>query len=184
MLPRGGPSVLGLALSLVIPAATSAQAPATGAAGGIQWKVPSSWTVEKGSSMRVATYKVPGAKPDAAGECAVFFFGPGQGGTVDANVERWSRQFEGSPKAETSVRQVNGLSVTVARVSGTYLAPGGPAMQSQGKRPGYRLLGAIVVAPEGLVFFKLTGPAATVAGAEKTFESLVASLARGTPART
>jgi hypothetical protein len=34
------------------------------------------------------------------------------------------------------------------------------------------------------VFFKLTGPAATVASAEKTFESLVASLARGTPGRT
>ena len=184
MLPRGGASVLGLALSLVIPAAASPQAAGTGTAGGIQWKVPPGWTVEKGSTMRVATYKVPGAKADAAGECAVFFFGPGQGGTVDANVERWSRQFEGSPKAETSVRQVNGLPVTMARISGTYLAPGGPSMQSQGKRPGYRLLGAIVEAPEGLVFFKLTGPAATVTSAEKTFESLVASLARGTPGRT
>jgi hypothetical protein len=183
LLRRRRPPVA-LVLSLAVPSLASAQAAGTGTAGGIQWKVPSGWIVEKGSAMRVATYKVPGAKADAAGECAVFFFGPGQGGTVDANVERWSRQFEGNPKAETSVRQVNGLSVTVARVSGTYLAPGGPSMQSQGKRPGYRLLGAIVEAPEGLVFFKLTGPAATVASAEKTFESLVASLARGTPGRT
>jgi hypothetical protein len=181
---RGGPPVLGLALSLVVPAAPSAQAQATGAAGGVQWKVPPSWTVDKGSSMRVATYKVPGAKPDAAGECPVFFFGPGQGGSVDANLERWSRQFEGSPKAETSTRRVNGLPVTIARISGTYLAPGGPAMQSQGKRQGYRLLGAIVEAPEGPVFFKLTGPAATVAGAERAFESLLASLAKGGPGRS
>jgi hypothetical protein len=183
MLLRRDRSVVALALSFVLPAVASAQAPATGAAGGVQWKVPPSWTVEKGSSMRVATYTVPGAKPDAAGECAVFFFGPGQGGSVDANLERWSRQFEGSPKAETSARRVNGLPVTVARLSGTYLAPGGPMMQSQGKRPGYRLLGAIVEAPEGLVFFKLTGPAPTVTAAEKAFESLVSSLARGSPGR-
>jgi hypothetical protein len=183
MLLRGR-SVAALALLLVIPAPTSAQAPATASAGGVQWKVPPSWTVDKGSSMRVATYKVPGAKPDAAGECPVFFFGPGQGGSVDANLERWSRQFEGSPKAETSTRRVNGLPVTIARISGTYLAPGGPAMQSQGKRQGYRLLGAIVEAPEGLVFFKLTGPAATVASAERAFESLLASLAKGGPGRS
>ena len=184
MVFRRGRSPLAVALSLALPSLAFAQAGGTGTAGGIQWKVPSAWTVDKGSAMRVATYKVPGATADAAGECAVFFFGPGQGGTVDANLERWSRQFEGSPKAETAARRVNGLPVTLARISGTYLAPGGPAMQSQGKRPGYRLLGAIVEAPDGLVFFKLTGPAATVTGAEKAFESLVASLARGAPGRS
>jgi len=133
--------------------------------------------------MRVATYKVPGASASAAGECAVFFFGPGQGGSIDANLERWARQFEGNAKPERVERRVNGLSVTVARIVGTYLAPGGPMMQSQGKRPGYRLLGAIVEAPEGLVFVKLTGPAATVVAAERSFEALVSSLARGSTGR-
>src|SRR5262249_19761907 len=150
MLLRRGRAVLGLALSIVIPAAASAQAAGTGAAGGVQWKVPAAWTVEKGSAMRVATYKVPGAKADAAGGCAAFVAGPGRGAPVRANLGGWARQFEGTPKPETSVRRVNGLPVTEARISGTYLAPGGPAMQSQGKRPGYRLLGAIVEAPEGL----------------------------------
>jgi hypothetical protein len=70
---------------------------------------------------------------------------------------------------------VNGLKVTRAEVAGTYLAPGGPMMQSTGKRPGYRLLGAIVEAPEGSVFFKLTGEAATVAAAQSDFDALVAS---------
>ena len=36
--------------------------------------------------------------------------------------------------------------VTVAEVEGTYLNPGGGMMASQGKKPGYRLLGAIVEA--------------------------------------
>jgi hypothetical protein len=154
-----------------------------GTAGGVRWKVPAEWAVERGSAMRVATYKVPGARPADAGECAVFFFGSGQGGTVDANLERWSRQFEGNPKPERSERRVNELAVVLARLEGTYLAPGGPMMQSQGKRPGYRLQGAIVQAPEGLVFFKLTGPAATVRGAERGFDALVASLVRSPKAR-
>jgi hypothetical protein len=48
-------------------------------------------------------------------------------------------------------------------------------MQSTGKKPGYRLLGAIVEAPEGNVFFKLTGPDATVGAAQAELDALVAS---------
>jgi hypothetical protein len=151
----------------------------TAGAGGIKWSVPRTWSDLPGSSMRVATYKVPGPKGAEAGEVAVFFFGPGQGGSVDANVERWSRQFEGTPKPERAQKRVNGLAVTMVRLAGTYLAPGGPMMQSQGKRPDFRLLGAIVEAPEGLVFFKLTGPAATVGPAQADFDALVASFAKG-----
>ena len=155
-----------------------AQPKGVATAGGVAWKVPATWKEEPGRAMRVATYTVPGKSAAAAGECAVFFFGTGQGGSVDANLERWSRQFEGSPKPERSERRVNDLPVTFARLAGTYLAPGGPMMQSQGKRPGYRLLGAIVQAPEGLVFFKLTGPAETIRAAESGFEALVSSLSR------
>jgi hypothetical protein len=49
-------------------------------------------------------------------------------------------------------------------------------MQSQGKKPGYRLLGAIVEAPEGLVFLKCTGPAATLSAAERDFQNLLRSM--------
>ena len=99
--------------------------------------------------MRVATYAVPAAKGAEAGECAVFFFGPGQGGGIDDNVARWAKQFEGAPAPKRTTATVGGMRVTRAEVAGTYLAPGGPMMQSTGKRPGYRLLGAIVEAPRG-----------------------------------
>src|SRR6185295_173817 len=122
----------------------------SGGAGGLKWSVPKTWTDQAGSSMRVATYKVPPAKTAEPGEMAVFFFGPGQGGSVDANVERWSRQFEGTPKPTRSVKTVNGLPLTLVQIAGTYLAPGGPMMQSQGKKPDYRLLAAIAEAPQGL----------------------------------
>jgi hypothetical protein len=156
-----------------------AQAPRTGAAGGIKWTVPRTWTDLPGSAMRVANYKVPAAKGAEAGELAVFFFGPGQGGTVDANVQRWAGQFEENPKPASSVKKVGALTVTTVQIAGTYKAPGGPTMQSQGSRPGYRLLGAIVEAPDGLVFFKLTAPAATAGAAQADFDGLVASLTKG-----
>jgi len=46
------------------------------------------------------------------------------------------------------------------------------------KKPNSRMRGAIVEAPEGLVFFKLTGPLNTVAAAENDFNSLLGSVHR------
>ena len=180
-MPLARPAALAIAAALAaaVPAsaAQAKAAPRTESAGGIQWTVPARWTAGAGSAMRVATYSVPGAKAAPAGECAVFFFGPGQGGSVDENVARWAKQFEGAPAAQKkAVTSAAGLRVTRAEVAGTYLAPGGPMMQSTGKRPGYRLLGAIIEAPGGNVFFKLTGEAATVAAAQPDFDALVASV--------
>jgi hypothetical protein len=165
---------LGATLLLAVPLA-----PKVGAASGIRWTVPPRWAEQPPRSMRVATYTVPAPAGGEAGECAVFAFGPGQGGTVDANLQRWSAQFEGGPAPQRSTRQAGGLTVHLAQVSGTYLAPGGPQMQSQGKKTGYKLLGAIVEGPAGLIFFKLTGPAPTVAAGQAEFEALVASIVRG-----
>jgi hypothetical protein len=131
--------------------------------------------------MRVATYAVPPAAGAEAGECAVFFFTGGDGGSVGANVERWSQQFEGAPKPEKSVRTVQGTKMTTVKIAGTYLAPGGPMMQSRGKRPGYLLEGAIAETPQGNLFFKFTGPAATVSAARADWETLLASLGPAAP---
>jgi len=150
---------------------------ASASAGGVRWSVPARWKEKPERPMRVATYAVPAAEGAAEGECAVFYFGKGQGGSVEENLSRWAKQFDGgSPKTET--KTVAGLRVHVTDVSGTYLAAGGPMMQTQEKKPGYRLLGAIVETPEGLVFFKLTGPAATVAAARADFDALVRSLTK------
>ena len=133
--------------------------------------------------MRVATYVVPAAAGAEPGECAVFFFAGGDGGSVDANVERWSQQFEGAPKPEKAARTVHGKAVTTVKIAGTYLAPGGPMMQSQGKRPGYLLVGAIAETPQGNLFFKVTGPAASVNAAKDEWDALLASLRPAAPAK-
>jgi hypothetical protein len=146
---------------------------------GVEWKVPPGWALQAPKSMRFATYSIPAAQGDSeGGECAVFYFGTGQGGDVRSNIDRWLSQFESSSDPKESSILVNGIKVTTVAVNGTYLAPSGPMMQSQGKKENYRLLGAIVEAPEGAVFFKATGPSATMTASEKDFESLVNSIQR------
>jgi hypothetical protein len=125
--------------------------------------------------MRAATYIIPAAKGDSEGaECAVF---PNLGGGVEANITRWIGQFEkveGTPNQKKEM--INGLPVTTVDVSGTFKG-GGPMMgQSGGPKSGYRLLGAIVEGPEGDIFFKLTGPAKTVAAAQSEFQAMLKSL--------
>jgi hypothetical protein len=148
-------------------------------AGGLSWTAPKEWTVQGERPMRVVTYGVPAAKGDVeGGEVAVFYFGAGQGGGVEANVQRWVNQFQrpdGKPiekEAKTKQEKVGGLPVTTVDVKGTYNG-GGPMMGPASPKPGFRLLGAIVEGPEGAVFFKFTGPEKTVAGAEKSFRKLL-----------
>jgi hypothetical protein len=128
--------------------------------------------------MRAATYGIPAAAGDPEdGECIVNYFGPAQGGPVDANVKRWIGQFQGGEKnAKTAKRTIHGLSVTTVDVSGSYTGMGGPMAQSRTPKPGYRLLGAIVETPQGTVFFKFTGPAKTVAANQTKFEALLNSI--------
>lgn len=152
--------------------------PTETSAGGVHWTVPASWTAAAARSMRVATYAIPAAAGAEAGECGVFFFGTGQGGSVEENFNRWAGQFEAASPPKKGVKTINGLKVHTIEFNGTYLSPGGPMMQSQGKKTGWRLSGAIVEAPEGHVFFKCTGPVATIEKAAKDFEALLKSVTK------
>jgi hypothetical protein len=130
--------------------------------------------------MRAATYTVSLIDGDKGiAECVVNYFGPGQGGTVDANIERWRGQVlaaDGKPApAKIDKGNTRGIAVTKIDVSGTYTGMGGP-MAAAKPVAGYRLLGAIVEGPGGNVFFKLTGPAKTIAGEQKNFDQLLASI--------
>ena len=117
--------------------------------------------------MRAATYSiVPVAGDTGVAECVVNFFGPGQGGGIEANVERWRNQVlgtDGKPAAaKVDKKTVRGVAITMVDASGTYTGMGGPMMAGK-PVPGYRLIGAIAEGPGGNVFFKLTGPAKTIA---------------------
>ena len=132
--------------------------------------------------MRAATYSIaPAAGDRGIAECVVNYFGPGQGGGVDANIERWKGQVQGPDgqpaPAKVDKRTVRGVPIVVIDSSGAYTGMGGPFAASAKPVPGYRLLGAIVEGPGGTLFFKFTGPAKTVAAQEKNFNQLLASIA-------
>lgn len=148
-------------------------------AAGLRWTMPDGWTSAGAQPMRAATYTMPAAPGDAAGgECAVFFFGPDQGGGVQENLDRWRGQVLGPDRApapaQVATRTVRGLRVTTFDASGMYTAAAGPLAPAQ-PRSGYRLLGAIVEGPGGNIFVRLTGPATTVAANQQRFEELLAS---------
>lgn len=146
---------------------------------GLKWTPPAGWKSTGTTSMRAATYPVAPAPGDKeGGECAVYFFGAGQGGTVQANVDRWQSQFTapgGKPaSAKVAKSTVHGLPVTTIDVSGAYSGMGGPT-GSAPAAAGYRLLGAIIEGPGGNVFIKFTGPAKTMAANQPRFQQLLDS---------
>jgi hypothetical protein len=143
---------------------------------GFAAKLPAAWTpTQPSSSMRVAQFAIPSAKGAEPGEVAVFYFAPGQGGSHDANIERWSSQFTGPGglpvMPQTSVSKSGDTEVTLVELQGNY-SRGigmGPAGAPQ---PDQTLLVAMVEAPIGRITLQLYGPSKTVAAQRDNFLKL------------
>lgn len=147
-------------------------------AGGLAWHVEPPLSPHATSSpMRAAEYVVSD-HPDTT--LAVFHFGQGQGGSVDDNINRWVDQFtqpdgRSSRDVATITRgEVSGLPVTYVDVSGAFSGMRGS--ETPVSADSQRMLGAIVEGPEGLVFFKLIGPADVVGTAADAFEATIGSI--------
>lgn len=148
---------------------------------GIAWRAEAPLLGRRPSSdIRVAEYGVRG---HADAELVVFHFvgeAGAEGGTVSENVDRWLDQFtqpDGRATrevAEIDTREIDGRTVTVVRASGRF-----SGLRGTGAADGaedYALYGAIVEAPDGLVFFKLLGPRAGVDASADAFEDLLDSI--------
>src|SRR6185295_5719313 len=104
--------------------ATAPSSKAAQATGELRYTVPAGWQEEKpNSNMRVAQYKLPKAEGDSAdAELVLYYFGQGQGGSKQANIDRWLNQMQqadGSPskdKAKIANTTVNGMAVTTVDV--------------------------------------------------------------------
>lgn len=161
------------------PAAAGMGAPTDGAKA-IEWTAPSGWKSGPEKPMRAATYLIPATGGDSDGaECAIFL---NIGGGVQANIDRWIGQFsqpdgsQSASKAKQRKETINGYQVTLVELNGTFnsggMGMGGPTTP----KTGYRLLGAIVEAPGGEVFFKMTGPEKTMNSSAKDFQALLKSI--------
>lgn len=153
------------------------------AAGELHYKAPDGWVKEPTSStMRVAQYKLPKTEGDPEDALLViYYFGATQGGTAQANIDRWISQMQqpdGSAtkdKAKTETSTVNGLKVTSIDVSGTYTAEMAPGSGSTHNDANYRLRAAVVETPKGNYFLKLVGPAKTMGRWEQSVTDFVKS---------
>ena len=135
------------------------------ASGELRFKAPDGWTTEPTSSQtRVAQYKLPkveGDKEDAS--LVLYYFGATQGGTAQANIDRWIAQMQqpdgssSKDKAKTETMTVNGLKVATVDVTGTYTAEMAPGSKTFHNDENYRLRAAVVETPKGNYFVKSPG---------------------------
>jgi hypothetical protein len=149
----------------------------------LHYDAPDDWLEQRSESpMRVTQFQLPRVPGDAEdAELVVFYFG-GSGGSVEANLQRWIGQMEqpdgrsSFEVASTTGFDANGLAVTVLDVPGIYVAAVSPGSVTRLSKPDFRLLAAVVETPVGPYFFKLTGPARTVARWNDQFTSFLRSV--------
>lgn len=154
---------------------TAAPGTETVTAAGLAFDLPDDWRVETPDSpMRQFQAKVPGTAGE--GLLTLFFFGPGGGGGVDANIQRWVDQMEAPEGVEPDGGRFesNGLTVNWVEHTGTLKASRIGSFPET-DQPDYRLQGAVLEGPGGPWFFKLVGPDATLLEQRDAFEGLLRS---------
>lgn len=153
---------------------------------GITFTTPAGWTSLGAEGMRQAQYRLDPVEGDSApAEVNVFYFGPQSGGGVEANLQRWIGQMvlpDGSDPAAAARRNTftaDGMPGHIVSLDGSYKSGGGRPMGGGGEiLPGYRLVGVVIEGPQGSLFFKLTGPAATARAMEPDLIAMLGSARR------
>jgi hypothetical protein len=168
------PSLLIAALTLLIQTP-----PAT-----LKYDLPEGWTSKAPSSkMRVAEMALPRVDNDPEDASLVITYFGGQGGSVQANFDRWLTQMAqpdgraSKDLAKTSVLKTNDLTITIMDLPGTFVAETAPGSAEHHNKPGFHLRAAVIESSKGGPFFvRLVGPAKTIAKWEASVQSFFKSL--------
>ena len=152
----------------------------------LEFVLPSAWVVEQPTStMRKAQLRLPGGG-DSDAELVIYNFGttPEASGSVEANFDRWCGQFvqtDGRDSTDVAARreaQIGGMAVHTLDISGRYVAAVRPGNPEKHDKPGHRMLGSVIISPEGKYFLKLLGPSSTVEKHAARYEEFLRSLKR------
>ncbi len=144
--------------------------------------VPEGWQPRRPAiNMIEYEFTVPAVEGDPRDGRATFM---AAGGSVDANIDRWLSQFtqpDGSDnreRAKIETLQVAGAEVHLVDIAGTYNESSGPMMGNAVPRENYRMLGAIIAAPDGGMpyFIKFYGPANTVSANADAFRKMIEAM--------
>jgi hypothetical protein len=146
--------------------------PATDEAPALAWTKPAGWQeAPNPNAMRLATYHAPGGVEVSVSRA---------GGATEANIQRWTSQFDDVGREGRVEKTVHGLHVVTVDVAGTFVGGGmsnGTSAPAQ-PHPDWAMVGAIVETPDLPYFFKMTGPAAAIRAARPAFDRLVDGIVR------
>jgi hypothetical protein len=144
------------------------QAPTEGSPA-VVWRKPEVWQdAPSPSAMRLATYVAPGGVEISVSRA---------GGTAEANIQRWTAQFDDIKRESRAEQTVHGLHVITIDVTGTYVGGGMTPGAAARARSGWGMVGAIAESRGLPYFFKMTGPEAAIRAARPAFDRLVDSIA-------
>ena len=143
-------------------------------------EVPADWIAsEPSSDMRLLQLTVPGTDEAGAAELVVYYFGPGQGGSLEANVARWTSQFsaDDGPVEPVIMPLTGNLPATLVELTGSYargvgIGPVGDALENR------TLLAGVVETPRGNLYPQLYGPAALVERHKADFVGFITGISQ------
>jgi len=137
----------------------------------LSWEVPQGWSEEKGSGMRLVTFR----DPNSSMECSIISLG-GQAGGFRSNVTRWMNQINVSIPAgdqlsaflsrQQKLKSKGGFVVTIIDLSELSQGEHAPSM-----------IAAITELENKTIFVKMTGSRGDVITNRVQFTSLCRSLA-------
>lgn len=148
---------------------------------GLTWQVPKGWKVETPKSkMRKAQFLLPRVKGDPEDGVVVIFYFGGQGGGVQANVQRWYKMFDQPDGKQTEdiaivkSATVNALKQTTVEISGTYLYRPAPMVPTPPiEKPDFKMYGVVIETSSGPWFVRFVGPKNTVEKWHKSFQTFL-----------
>lgn len=149
----------------------------------LKYDMPEGWTSKPLSSkMRLADFVLPKAEGDPEDANLVVTFFGGQGGTVQANFDRWITQMQqpdgrsSKDLAKTSVLKTHDLTLSIMDLPGTFVAEVAPGSSEHFNKPGFHLRAAVIEGQGGPYFIRLVGPAKTVAKWDAAVQAFFKSL--------
>lgn len=139
------------------------------------YQIPPGWQPAPTSSMRLVNFVVPNETGGEPAEAYVTVLG-GDGGGVEANVNRWRQQMGQDPLSPDEIAQLPtiellGRDALYLHVDGAYTG-----MRGETNIEDASMLGAIFIAGGRAVFVKMTGPSDLVHQEEEHFKRFVNSL--------
>ncbi len=135
---------------------------------------PVGWLDEETtSSMRLAQYRIAS---DSEVVCVVYWFGVGAGGSLEANFDRWTQQFEGGATiASEEIEVADRVRASLLDVRGTYIAEVTPGAAERHYEPDWAMLAAYLEVPDGPLFLRLVGPSSDVVAQRAAFVAWIRS---------